>query len=146
MKLLGACLFFFHFSRFHGGVVELWVFSPQKIHTLDNDIKIELQMFCDGHCIGSPQHNAGGGGGGQLQPVLMRRPPQLSVKTWGGQFVGGRLEGVGGGGSAGGCGGGGVPRWGGLRAIHYYHMHTAPTYERGMTRNKMKLGVMPHTY
>ena len=54
-------------------------------------------------------------------------PPQLSVKTGGGaggQLGGGRLEG-GGGGSAGGCGGGGgFPRWGGLRATHYYHMHT----------------------
>ena len=39
-----------------------------------------------------------------------------------------------GGGSAGGCWGGGVrlwggfPRWGGLRATHYYHMHTSYTY------------------
>ena len=39
-------------------------------------------------------------------------PPQLSVKTWGGG--GGQLEGV-----------GGFPRWGGLRATHYYHMHTS---------------------
>ena len=29
---------------------------------------------------------------------------------------------MGGGGSA---AGGGVPRWGGLRATHYYHMHTS---------------------
>ena len=63
--------------------------------------------------------------GGRLQPVLMRHPPQLSVKTWGdggwggGSLGGGRLEGG---------GGGGVPRWGGLRATHYYHMHTS----RGM--------------
>ena len=32
-----------------------------------------------------------------------------------------------GGGGAGGCvwGGGGFPRWGGLHATHYYHMHTS---------------------
>ena len=49
--------------------------------------------------------------GGRLQPVLMRHPPQLSVKTcggglvgsWGGGGVGWRMWG---GGSAGGCGGG----------------------------------------
>ena len=48
-------------------------------------------------------------------------PPQLSVKTWGAVW----------GGSAGGCRGGssatgGFSRWGGLRATHYYHMHTPP--------------------
>ena len=48
-------------------------------------------------------------------------PPQLSVKTLGG-VGGGRLEGV--------CGGGGrleggFPRWWGLCATHYYHMHTS---------------------
>ena len=39
--------------------------------------------------------------GGQLQPVLMRPPPQLFVKTWGGGGLGGGEFG-GGGGSAGG--------------------------------------------
>ena len=34
----------------------------------------------------------------------------------GGQFGGGWLEGV---------GGRGFPRWGGLHATHYYHMHTS---------------------
>ena len=66
--------------------------------------------------------------GGRLQPVLIRPTPWLSFKTCGG---GGR--GGGGGGSAGGCGGGtggsagggGVPKVGGLRATHYYHMHTS---------------------
>ena len=91
--------------------------------------------------------------GGRLQPVLMRYPLQLSVKTWGlgggvgwggavGGGGGGRLEGRGGGGgsaggsrgggSAGGSGGGsavggggGLPRWGGLRATHNNHMRTS---------------------
>ena len=54
-------------------------------------------------------------------------PPQLSVKTRGG---GGSAGGSFGGGSAGGVGGdfgrgGGFQRWGGLRATHYYHMHTS---------------------
>ena len=40
------------------------------------------------------------GPGGRLQPVLMRHPPQLSVKTWGGGGGSG-----GGGGPAGGRGG-----------------------------------------
>ena len=53
-------------------------------------------------------------------------PPQLSVKTRGG----GGGQGVDLGGSAGGyrggiSAGGGFPRWGGLRATHYYHMHTS---------------------
>ena len=38
---------------------------------------------------------------GQLQPVLMRPTPQLSVKTWGGGGIGGS------------AGEGGFPRWGG---------------------------------
>ena len=46
---------------------------------------------------------------------------------------GGRLQGLGGWGSAGGCVGGGggsamgggVPKVGGLRVTHYYHMHTS---------------------
>ena len=47
-------------------------------------------------------------GGGRLHPVLMRHPPQLSVKTGGGggQLGGGVQPGVGGGGQAGGRGGG----------------------------------------
>ena len=56
--------------------------------------------------------------GGRLQLVLMRHPPQLSVKTCGG----------GGGGSVGGWGGYwqlGRGGGGGLRATHYYHMHTS---------------------
>ena len=66
--------------------------------------------------------------GGRLPAVLMRPTPQLSVKTRGGggrgAFWGGsRLEGVGGGVRP--RGGGGFPRWGGLRATHYYHMHTS---------------------
>ena len=67
-----------------------------------------------------------GGGGGRLPAVLMRPTPKLSVKTrGGGQFGGGgRLEGVRGGGFGRG-GGGGVPKVGGLRATHYYHMHTS---------------------
>ena len=50
----------------------------------------------------------------------------------------GRLEGVcGGGGAIGGsAGGGGFPRWGGLRATHYYHMHTS--------RRDVCLGVWGH--
>ena len=48
----------------------------------------------------------GGGGGGGGQGVDL---------GWG------RLGGVGGGFRP----GGGVPRWGGLRATHYYHMHTS---------------------
>ena len=47
--------------------------------------------------------------GGRLQLVLMRHPPQLSVKTWGG---GGVQPGVGGGGCAAGGRGGGVPAGG----------------------------------
>ena len=45
---------------------------------------------------GAPPPSRGGGGGG-LQPVLMRQPPQLSVKIWGGGSLGGwvRLEGGG---------------------------------------------------
>ena len=49
-----------------------------------------------------------GGGGGRLQPVLMRHPPQLSVKTWGGavwEGVGGRVCGWGGGVGRAGVGG-----------------------------------------
>ena len=46
--------------------------------------------------------------GGQLQSVLMRPTPQLSVKTCRGG--GGRREGGGGIGSSAGGGGGGVPR------------------------------------
>ena len=67
--------------------------------------------------------------GGRLQPVLMRHTPKLSVKTRGGGGGGG--WGWIWGGSAGGCrggisaGGGGFPRWGDLRATHYYHMHTS---------------------
>ena len=80
-------------------------------------------------CLGRPPppEEAYSGGalapGGRLQPVLMRHPPQLSVKTWGGgggdlikkqtNFGGGQLGGGssrvgGGGGQAGGRGGGGV--------------------------------------
>ena len=62
----------------------------------------------------------------------MRPTPQLSVKTRGGGGGGGAGGGSsGGGGSAGGCRGGisavggGFSRWGGLRATHYYHMHTS---------------------
>ena len=77
----------------------------------------------------SPAHTIcrlpGGGGGGRLPTVLMRHPPQLSVKTRGGGGVvgggGGRLGGVGGDFGR----GGGFPGGGGLRATHYYHMHTA---------------------
>ena len=52
----------------------------------------------------------------------MRHPPSYLSKLgggeggWGVPLGGGRLEGV---------GGGGFPRWGGLRATHYYHMHTS---------------------
>ena len=74
--------------------------------------------------------------GGQLPSVLMRHPPQLSVKTWGGGGGGGggggwggavwggggRLEGVGG---LFGPRGGGSQGGGGLCATHYYHMHTS---------------------
>ena len=51
--------------------------------------------------------------------------PQLSVETWGG---GGGLGGSGGGGVGWGGGfrvWGGGARWGGLRATHYYDMHTS---------------------
>ena len=64
--------------------------------------------------------------GGQLQSVLMRPTPQLSVKTcrgggsWGGG--GGRRE-DGGGVLA--ARRGGSQEGGGLRATHYYHMHTS---------------------
>ena len=73
------------------------------------------------------RHHRGTRPGGQLQPVLMRRTPQLSVKTRGGEgqgavLGGGRLGGVRGGVFG---RGGGFPRWGGLRATHYYHMHTS---------------------
>ena len=58
-------------------------------------------------------HVPRGARGGRLQPVLMRHPPQLSVKTWGGGAGGGQWGGVGwrvcggrGGGSAVGGGGG----------------------------------------
>ena len=83
-------------------------------------------------------------GGGRLQPVLMPHPPQLSVKTWGGGGGGGGVGWrvcVGGGGGVGwrvwgggvgrrvwgggSAGAGGFPRWGGLHATHYYHMHTS---------------------
>ena len=63
--------------------------------------------------------------GGQLQPVLMRHPPSYLSKLGGG---GGAVWGGSAGGCRGGCsaaGGGGFPRWGGLRATHYYHMHTS---------------------
>ena len=64
--------------------------------------------------------------GGRLQPVRMQPPPPppsyLSKLAGGGgggglggQLGGGRLEGVGGGG----------PKVVGLRATHYYHMHTS---------------------
>ena len=56
-------------------------------------------------------------------------PPAICQNSGGGGVQGGCL---GGGGSAGGCRwgvrpGGGFPRWGGggLRATHYYHMHTS---------------------
>ena len=55
----------------------------------------------------------------------MRPTPQLSVKTWGGGSWGG---GGGGGRREGGGGGGGdwqLSRGEGLRATHYYHMHTS---------------------
>ena len=56
--------------------------------------------------------------GGRLQPVLMRPPPPLSFKPGGGgggrRVCGGFAR-----------GGRGFPRWGGLRAAHYYHMHTS---------------------
>ena len=57
-------------------------------------------------------------GGGRLQPVLMRHPPSYLQKLagGGGEVVGG---GVGGGVLAAG------PGVGGLRATHYYHMHTS---------------------
>ena len=65
----------------------------------------------------------------------MRPTPQQSVKTWvsggGGSGwgdwrfdQGGGLEG-GGGGIGDSARGGGFPRWGGLHATHYYHMHTS---------------------
>ena len=52
--------------------------------------------------------------------------PQLPVKTPGGGAIwgGGSVEGVGGGGGSA-TGVGGVPKVGGLRATHYYHMHTS---------------------
>ena len=59
--------------------------------------------------------------GGQLQSVLMRPTPQLSVKTCRGGGVGGRV----GGGLAARRGGGGSQEGWGLRATHYYHMHTS---------------------
>ena len=62
---------------------------------------------------------------GRLQPVLMRPTPQLSVKTWGEAWLEGLCGGGGGGGIGSSAPGGGVPRWGGLRATHYYHMHTS---------------------
>ena len=46
-----------------------------------------------------------GGGGGRLQPVLMRHPPAICQTLGGGEFGGGRLEGV--------CRGGGFGRVGG---------------------------------
>ena len=55
----------------------------------------------------------------------MRHPPQLSAKTCGG---GGGDSWGRGGGSAGGWEGGVLaarPGGGGLRATHYYHMHTS---------------------
>ena len=56
--------------------------------------------------------------GGRLQPVLMRHPPQLSIKTCGG------LVGSWGGESAGGCGGGGVG-WRVLGGIFALRAHCA---------------------
>ena len=50
---------------------------------------------------------------GRLQPVLMRHPPPAICDRT-----------LGGGGVAGGWGGWG-PKVGGLRAAHYYHMHTS---------------------
>ena len=63
--------------------------------------------------------NLGGGvqlGGGRLEGVV---GGGVGWRVWWG---GGRLEGVGGGVRP---WGGGFPRWGGLRATHYYHMHTS---------------------
>ena len=67
-----------------------------------------------------------GGGGGVTETGLMRPTPQLSIKT-----RGGGAGGSSGGGLAGGCRGGilavgGFSQGGGgLRATHYYHMHTS---------------------
>ena len=74
------------------------------------------------------------GGGGRLQPVLMQHPPPAICQNLGGSWRGGRLEGVVGGGrpeGRGGFGRGGGGWWSqggvawGLRATHYYHMHTS---------------------
>ena len=72
----------------------------------------------DRHCYPMVQSLKGMGGvlptgGGRLQPVLMRPTPQLSVKTCGG-----------GGGIGAGGGDWQLSRGEGLRATHYYHMHT----------------------
>ena len=50
------------------------------------------------------------------------QPPAICQHSGGGGGGGGRLEGVWGV-LAAWLGGGGFPRWGGLRATHYYHMH-----------------------
>ena len=68
--------------------------------------------------------------GGRLQLVLMRHPPQLSVKTCGGGGGGGgqlgQLGQLGQGGQQEGWGDiGSLAGGGGLRATHYYHMHTS---------------------
>ena len=59
------------------------------------------------------------GGGGRLQPVVVRHPPSYLLKP--GRGGGGQL----GGGVGRRVWGGGFPSWGGLRATHYYHMHTS---------------------
>ena len=73
----------------------------------------------------------GGGGGaggcciqgrGPAPPPPGATPPHYLSKLGGG---GGWLEGVGGGGGGSTFWGGAVPKVGGMRATHYYHMHTS---------------------
>ena len=55
--------------------------------------------------------HTGGGGGGRLHPILMQNQPPSYLSKLGAGSIGGSA--------------GGFPRWGGLRATHYYHMHTS---------------------
>ena len=98
-----SLLIFFYNSR--------WVLLSPDGHLV---ITVKIFTTLDGCCTG-----------GRLQPVLMRHTRQLCVEIRGGGAGGGsgggRLGGVGGGFRL----GGGFPKWGGLRATHYYHMHTS---------------------
>ena len=62
-----------------------------------------------------------GGGATTTGPDATYPPTICQNPGGGGLFGGGRLEGVWGGVRP----RGGFPRWGGLRATHYYHMHTS---------------------